>query len=356
MTETKNMQTLREALEPCPFCGSQAEMQTDGDSGYWIECTNAACGSSTNIRIALMDDVKPLVAEQWNRRATAQAPEPEQARQTDEQVSYLTEALENNRAYVDDLSSIVMRLVHDLRKVAPDNKFAGKALEYLQRNKLTSPLRTSPPPAPQTGEQAIGNYPEKPDSSFDTSSAWAPQGTAQEAVIRDALNTVLWLEHRLPKGYGDVPHVKRTIAALEATIRNFRTVAAPSVPSEREAVQEMLRELDQKEDTIYRCSNPACGVEHTSDPRGHCPVCIAPTGAGWSCYPDKPDPNAKFPPLPAPMVTTYNQSGVRDGDYYTAWAVRRYAYQSVLRAALASPAPRELAVVSDAASIGKEGE
>lgn len=44
-----------------------------------------------------------------------------------------------------------------------------------------------------------------------------------DEVIQDALNTVLWLERRLHKGYGDVPHVKRTIASLEAAIRSLST-------------------------------------------------------------------------------------------------------------------------------------
>lgn len=67
-----------DTLKPCPFCAGKAHMQTDGESGYWIECTNAACGSSTNMRIALGDDVRPMLIEQWNRRAANTATAPSQ--------------------------------------------------------------------------------------------------------------------------------------------------------------------------------------------------------------------------------------------------------------------------------------
>jgi Lar family restriction alleviation protein len=75
-------------LKPCPFCGGDAEWnQHEGDplklddpmtGANWIECLK--CGASTNLRYSLMDDCRPVLAEQWNRRylaAPAQpAPEP----------------------------------------------------------------------------------------------------------------------------------------------------------------------------------------------------------------------------------------------------------------------------------------
>lgn len=57
------------ALKACPFCGGSAEMHADGEQSYWIECANSACGSSTNIRISIMEDVRPMLVEQWNRRS-----------------------------------------------------------------------------------------------------------------------------------------------------------------------------------------------------------------------------------------------------------------------------------------------
>lgn len=34
-------------------------------------------------------------------------------------------------------------------------------------------------------------------------------------LAKEALNNVLWLERRLPKGYGEVPHIKQFIEKLE---------------------------------------------------------------------------------------------------------------------------------------------
>lgn len=65
-------------LLPCPFCGEFAEFGQIADDcmpphpdqgGHFIQCTNNACGSSTNLRFPCGDDPDPLLAEQWNRRA-----------------------------------------------------------------------------------------------------------------------------------------------------------------------------------------------------------------------------------------------------------------------------------------------
>jgi Lar family restriction alleviation protein len=55
-------------LKPCPFCGGAAHFDHDDNGWNWIEC--ADCGASTNARVSAMDDCKPLLAEQWNRRHT----------------------------------------------------------------------------------------------------------------------------------------------------------------------------------------------------------------------------------------------------------------------------------------------
>lgn len=68
-------------LKPCPFCGGEAEwchhegdplkLEDEMDGAHWIECVD--CGTSTNLRYSLMDDCRPLLAEQWNRRAASEA-------------------------------------------------------------------------------------------------------------------------------------------------------------------------------------------------------------------------------------------------------------------------------------------
>ena len=60
---------------PCPMCGCSSinvknEQPTDNSGGYFIECPD--CGISTSLRYACGDDPIPLLAKQWNRRATAQ--------------------------------------------------------------------------------------------------------------------------------------------------------------------------------------------------------------------------------------------------------------------------------------------
>lgn len=62
-------------LKPCPFCGGAAEMdcvrsesgEDPNEGGYFIACL--ACDASTGMRFACGDDPKPLLIEQWNRRA-----------------------------------------------------------------------------------------------------------------------------------------------------------------------------------------------------------------------------------------------------------------------------------------------
>ena len=53
-------------LEKCPFCGGEATFDHDDNGWNWIVCQK--CGASTNCRTHSMDDCRPLLAEQWNRR------------------------------------------------------------------------------------------------------------------------------------------------------------------------------------------------------------------------------------------------------------------------------------------------
>ena len=61
-------------LLPCPFCGGNATFDHDDNGWNWIACEK--CGVSTDCRTHTMEDCHPLLAEQWNRRASpASAPE-----------------------------------------------------------------------------------------------------------------------------------------------------------------------------------------------------------------------------------------------------------------------------------------
>lgn len=59
-------------LKPCPFCDSDAEFGAIGEGqdigGHFVQCLNSACGASSALIYPLMDDVKNLLLERWNRR------------------------------------------------------------------------------------------------------------------------------------------------------------------------------------------------------------------------------------------------------------------------------------------------
>lgn len=61
-----NQPSDRELLG-CPFCGSAAHFESDADGWHWVEC--ASCGMQGNRGASLMEDCRPKLAEQWNRRA-----------------------------------------------------------------------------------------------------------------------------------------------------------------------------------------------------------------------------------------------------------------------------------------------
>ena len=114
-----------EELKPCPFCGGEAEMDArqgyaqfppNGRSGTRVAVYCRDCGTDIGICREDVPDVEPAqVAEMWNRRVLP-----------------------------DDLPILTRRLVQSLRKAAPDNELAEKALDYLRRHGLQgSPLRAT---------------------------------------------------------------------------------------------------------------------------------------------------------------------------------------------------------------------
>lgn len=61
------------AIKPCPCCGRDARFEEvpegqQNSGGIYIECTNKLCRLSTNLMFPLMDDVRPELAQKWNRR------------------------------------------------------------------------------------------------------------------------------------------------------------------------------------------------------------------------------------------------------------------------------------------------
>ena len=68
-------------LEPCPFCGGEAEYEENDDPKYagfgfrWISCKE--CNASSVCMIPLKDAVDEALAEAWNSRAVVE-PQSEQ--------------------------------------------------------------------------------------------------------------------------------------------------------------------------------------------------------------------------------------------------------------------------------------
>lgn len=61
-------------LKSCPFCGSEAEILTipedHPDAGaMFVQCCNSHCMTSSALLYPLMDDVRHLLLERWNRRS-----------------------------------------------------------------------------------------------------------------------------------------------------------------------------------------------------------------------------------------------------------------------------------------------
>jgi len=61
---------MSEELKPCAHCGGEAVFDHDDHGWTWIVCKN--CGISTNCRVSCGEDCRPLLAEDWNRRAIPQ--------------------------------------------------------------------------------------------------------------------------------------------------------------------------------------------------------------------------------------------------------------------------------------------
>lgn len=68
----------RDALLPCPCCGSEARFEKvqheilDPNFGAeYVECSNRLCGVTTRLVFPVKDDVRRELAEVWNRRSVA---------------------------------------------------------------------------------------------------------------------------------------------------------------------------------------------------------------------------------------------------------------------------------------------
>lgn len=111
-------------LSPCPFCGGEARFGQSSpteDNDYagaeYIECINARCFATTACMFPCMQDVKPLLAERWNKRAAHEQArgQPEdllriQVRQADERGDAAME-----RAHVAEAALVELVALKDLK-------------------------------------------------------------------------------------------------------------------------------------------------------------------------------------------------------------------------------------------------
>ena len=77
-TETLNLIDDNDRLDPCPFCGAEAEIisitgETDAinTGAQCVQCTSSACGASSALIYPLMGDVTDLLMQRWNKRRNA---------------------------------------------------------------------------------------------------------------------------------------------------------------------------------------------------------------------------------------------------------------------------------------------
>jgi hypothetical protein len=66
---TSPLEQCRDALKPCPFCGSPADVQNDFGREFWAQCTNLDCGASDGS----IHDTPGSALAYWNRRPAAEA-------------------------------------------------------------------------------------------------------------------------------------------------------------------------------------------------------------------------------------------------------------------------------------------
>ncbi len=66
-------------LKPCPFCGGKARIDCNEEGFYWVQCS-ACMATSSEVRSGPRVDVRDIVREKWNRRASLpqQRTQPEQ--------------------------------------------------------------------------------------------------------------------------------------------------------------------------------------------------------------------------------------------------------------------------------------
>ena len=132
-----------DGLGPCPCCGSAAAFGAatgDDEGAYFVYCTTAQCGLTTNLMFACMDDPKPILAELWNRRTVG-----------GKCVSALEADMLEAKGYIEELDRENDRLRAALRK-------ANDQAEHRAQTPLTDADITALLPIWQQGSWTLPDY------------------------------------------------------------------------------------------------------------------------------------------------------------------------------------------------------
>lgn len=102
-------------LLPCPFCGAAAHFEMDEGRWEWVECES--CGMQGNRSASLMEDCKPKLAEEWNRRT----PQPTQAQAgavplTDREIELIDGMIQVQLDHANRCDAIANRAMADKQK------------------------------------------------------------------------------------------------------------------------------------------------------------------------------------------------------------------------------------------------
>lgn len=116
---------LTNELLPCPFCGSEAELQWESTQGF-VSCTNEECyATSTWFSSDNASEVREYVTPKWNRRAGPQ-PMPESVRET------IAAALEGERNHIWDYQNGWKRESETYKRLDSEVKGIDAALKWLE--------------------------------------------------------------------------------------------------------------------------------------------------------------------------------------------------------------------------------
>lgn len=83
-------------LNPCPFCGGEANLDAQFGRQWWVQCSNVDCNATSSA----IEPTPQAAAEWWNRRATdgVRVPAPRSLTEGEEAQEFMRWNLSGNDA------------------------------------------------------------------------------------------------------------------------------------------------------------------------------------------------------------------------------------------------------------------